>query len=162
MIVTVTRACLFGVVLFGAGAPYAVAATSTDVPLLTAEGLGKGTVALDGLWQFHLGDNPDWASRSLNDATGQEGWEQLTADKPWGEQGQPSYEGYAWYRRHLHLEPAASASPEFSLLVPRVEDVYEVYWNGVLVGKEGKFPPGSAAGCAAASTYSLSMRSPSW
>jgi phosphoserine phosphatase RsbU/P len=144
MKVSVARACLFGVVLFGAGAPYAVAATSTGVPLLTAEGLGKGTVALDGLWQFHLGDNPDWASRSLNDATGQEGWEQLTADKPWGEQGHHSYTGYAWYRRHLHLEPAAGASPEFSLLVPHVEDVYEVYWNGVLVGKEGKFPPGSA------------------
>jgi phosphoserine phosphatase RsbU/P len=144
MIVTVARACLFGVVLCGACAPYAVAATSTDVPLLTAEGLGKGTVALDGPWQFHLGDNPDWASRSLNDATGQEGWEQLTADKPWGEQGHPSYAGYAWYRRHLHLEPAAGASPGFSLLVPRVEDVYEVYWNGVLVGKEGKLPPGSS------------------
>jgi hypothetical protein len=146
MIVAVARACLFVVVLLAAwsGSPSAAAATAADVPVLTAEGLGKGTVALDGAWQFHLGDNPDWASRSLDDATGHGGWEQLTADKPWGEQGRRSYTGYAWYRRHLHLQPAAGAPPEFSLLVPRVEDVYEIYWNGVLVGKQGKFPPGSA------------------
>jgi hypothetical protein len=62
MIFAVARACLFGVVLFsvwfGAGSPDAVAATTAEVPLLTAEGLGKGTVALEGPWQFHLGDNP--------------------------------------------------------------------------------------------------------
>ena len=130
--------------LFVAGAPWALAAPVEDVPVLAAQGLGKGTVALDGPWQFHLGDNPDWASRSLNDIAGQAGWEELTADKPWGEQGHRSYTGYAWYRRHLHLEPAAGASPDFSLYVPRIEDVYEVYWNGALVGKVGKFPPGSA------------------
>ena len=148
MIVAVARVYLFGVTLFavwfGAASPYAVATTTAEVPLLTAEGLGKGTVTLDGPWQFHLGDNPDWAAPSLDDATGQAGWEQLSADKPWGEQGHHAYTGYAWYRRHLHLQPAAGASPEFSLLVPRIEDVYEVYWNGVPVGNEGKFPPASS------------------
>ncbi len=112
--------------------------------MLKAEELGKGSVPLDGPWQFHLGDNPDWASPLVNDASGQGGWSQLTADGYWGEQGHRSYVGYAWYRRHLHLTPAAGALPDFSLYMPRMEDVYEVYWNGKLVGKEGKFPPGSA------------------
>ena len=146
MMVVVARACFFAVVLFATctGSAFALAATAGDAPVLTAEGLGKGAIALDGPWQFHLGDNPDWALRSTADATGQEGWEQLTADKPWGEQGHRSYTGYAWYRRHLHLEPAGGASAEFSLFIPRVDDVYEVYWNGVLVGKVGKFPPDSS------------------
>ena len=144
MIVALARACFWGLLLFAVGATGAVAATVGDVALLSAEGLGKGTVALDGPWQFHLGDNPGWAARSLDDASGHAGWEQISADRPWGQQGLRSYTGYAWYRRHLHLEPAPGASPELSLLVPRVQDVYEIYWNGALVGKGGQFPPDSA------------------
>ena len=141
MIVAVARACCFALLL---SAVTAMAATAADVPVLAADGLGKGTVALDGPWQFHLGDNPAWSAPAIDDAAGTAGWEQLTADKPWGEQGHRSYTGYAWYRRHLHLQPAPGGSPEFSLLFPTVEDVYEIYWNGVLVGKAGKFPPSSA------------------
>lgn len=142
--VAVARACVWAMLLFTVGAPCASAARAGEAPVLTAEGLGKGSVALEGPWQFHLGDNPDWASPSIDDAAGQAGWEQLTADRPWGDQGHRSYTGYAWYRRHLHLEPAPGAAPDFSLLLPRLQDVYEVYWNGVLVGKLGKMPPGSA------------------
>jgi hypothetical protein len=43
--------------------------------------LGRGTAPLDGLWQFHLGDNAQWADPAIPDATGQNGWEQLTADR---------------------------------------------------------------------------------
>ncbi len=131
-------------VLLIVGVPGAVADELSRVPVLTAEGLGKGAVALDGPWQLHLGDNPDWASPSVEDATGDGGWEQITADAPWGEQGHRSYTGYAWYRRHLRLAPAPGAAPDFSLYLPRVQDVYEVYWNGALVGKSGKFPPSSS------------------
>src|SRR5271168_5162086 len=139
MMVAVARACFWAMLLFVAGASGAVADTVGRVPLLTAEGLGKGSVALDGPWQFHLGDNLDWASRLVDDDAGHGGWEQITADAPWGEQGHSSYTGYAWYRRHLRLEPAPEAAPDFSLYIPGVEDVYEVYWNGALVGRAGKF-----------------------
>jgi hypothetical protein len=30
---------------------------------------------------------------------------------------------------------------QFSLLVPKIKDAYEVYWNGVLIGRNGKLPP---------------------
>lgn len=111
------------------------------VPVLSVEALGKGAVALDGPWQFHLGDNMQWADAATDDATGQNGWEQLTADRPWGAQGHPSQEGYGWYRKHLHLSPAPGADPNFALLIPKIEDVYEIYWNGQLVGRLGKLPP---------------------
>jgi hypothetical protein len=108
---------------------------------LTIEGLGKGTVPLDGPWQFHLGDNPAWAAPGVDDATGDNGWEQLTAAAPWGTQGHASYTGYAWYRRQLNIAPAPGTSPDISLLVPAVDDLYELYWNGVSVGHLGSFPP---------------------
>jgi hypothetical protein len=105
------------------------------------EGLGKGTVALAGPWQFHLGDNAAWARPGAPDATGVDGWEQLRADKTWGAQGHPSYEGFGWYRLHLQLDPAPGAAPDFAMMMRGVEDVYEVYWNGQLVGHHGKMPP---------------------
>ncbi len=80
-------------------------ATSTPPVVLTIEGLGKGVAPLDGPWQFHLGDDPAWAAPGIDDATGHNGWEQLTADAPWGTQGHASYTGYAWYRRQLDMSP---------------------------------------------------------
>ena len=109
--------------------------------VLQVDGLGKGTAPLDGPWQFHVGDNPSFARPEVADATGTGGWEPLSADKTWGAQGHPAYTGYAWYRKHLHFSPAPGASPEFFLLFQRVDDVYEVYWNGRLVGHNGKMPP---------------------
>jgi hypothetical protein len=125
---------------------FAFAHARGTAPVFSAEALGKGTVPLDGPWQFHAGDNMAWADPATNDvdandATGHDGWEQLTADKPWGAQGHPSQTGFGWYRKHLHLEPAAGADPNFALLIPSIQDVYEVYWNGKLVGRFGQLPP---------------------
>ena len=106
-------------------------------PSLAVDGLGKGTVSLDGLWQFHLGDDPAWAAPGFDDSR----WEQLAVDQPWGVQGHQGYTGFAWYRRRIGLASAPGASPELALLVQRVGNAYEVYWNGVLVGGNGKLPP---------------------
>ena len=111
--------------------------TLSSVPTLVLNGLGKGTVPLDGIWQFHLGDDPAWAAQDWDDAN----WEQLTADQGWGAQGHDSYQGYAWYRRHIRVVTESGASPDFALLVPRIEDAYDLYWNGVLVGSYGQMPP---------------------
>ena len=129
--------CLCG----GAGAALAQSGSPAAAPVLRIDGLGKGSAALDGPWQFHLGDNPAWALPQTPDATGQKGWEQLSPHKPWGAQGHQSYTGYGWYRKHLSLSSAPGASPELYLLVRRIEDVYEVYWNGRLVGHTGNMPP---------------------
>jgi len=91
-----------------------------------------GAAVLDGLWQFHLGDNLAWAAPSFDDS----GWEQLKADKPWGQQGHPNRDGFGWYRLHVTLAPGRSPD-ELALLVPAVEDAYEVYWNGRLLGTYG-------------------------
>jgi len=107
------------------------------VPTLDISDLGKGTAPLDGPWQFHQGDDAAWASPAFDDSL----WDRLTAEKSWGEQGYPSYDGFAWYRRHITLSPAPGASQDFSLLIPSIDDVYEVYWNGRQIGHFGHMPP---------------------
>lgn len=107
------------------------------VPVLKVNELGKGAVRLDGPWQFRQGDDASWASPGFDDSL----WDPLTTDKPWGQQGYDSYEGFAWYRRHIELAPADGAAANFSLLIPAISDVYEVYWNGKRIGGLGRMPP---------------------
>ncbi|HEY9127979.1 MAG TPA: SpoIIE family protein phosphatase, partial [Acidobacteriaceae bacterium] len=110
-------------------------------PVLKIDGLGKGAAPLNGPWQFHLGDDLSWAQPAIDDATGRNGWEQLTADQPWGAQGHANYTGFAWYRKHVSLSLAPGAPDDVALLIPIIDDAYELYWNGVRVGSLGSMPP---------------------
>ncbi len=101
----------------------------------------KGDAPLSGPWQFHLGDNPAWALPETGDDGGNVGWEQISADATWGAQGHPAYTGFAWYRKHIHLVLAPGASPDVAMMIRRVDDAYELYWNGVLIGHNGTMPP---------------------
>jgi hypothetical protein len=104
---------------------------------LVIQGLGQGEVRLNGFWQFHTGDDPRWASPSLDDAA----WEPITASSTWGSQGHAGYTGFAWYRRHVLITHAPGANTTYALLIPPIDDAYEVYWNGKLIGGYGKLPP---------------------
>jgi phosphoserine phosphatase RsbU/P len=119
----------------------AAAPALQSAAILQIDGLGKGTVELDGPWQFHLGDDPAWAQPAIDDTAGRDGWEQLTASAPWGTQGHLSYTGYGWYRKHISVAMAAGAPKDVALYIPAIDDVYELYWNGTKVGQFGSFPP---------------------
>jgi len=125
-------------------APPAVPATpTTDVTL------GHSAIALDGPWRFHIGDNPQWSQPDFNDSS----WETTnvgtTADSydpnqgtpgfvpGWTRKGHPGYSGYAWYRIRIHL---AGANGPLSLLAPSdVDDSYQLFVNGRLIGSFGDF-----------------------
>lgn len=106
-------------------------------PAIVIDGLGKGTVPLNGPCKFHLGDNSAWAAPTFNDSE----WALIAADHPWGMQGYDRYTGYAWYRCHLSLNPAPGIAPQFSILLQRVFDADELYWNGKLIGRNGRLDP---------------------
>lgn len=113
--------------------------------------LRAAATLLDGGWRFHVGDDPHWADPHADDGD----WEiiDLTA-KPgshdgdvglpdyvsgWMAHGHPGYTGYAWYRRVVNV-PAGRAS--WDILGPTlVEDGYELYWNGHLLGGSGRLGP---------------------
>lgn len=100
--------------------------------------LGKSSLTMSGMWAFHTGDDLAGAQPGLDDSK----WEQITADRPWGEQGHPGYTGYAWYRRAVEIDAAQGTkmSP-VSIFIPPVDNVYEVYWNGEKIGGFGTMPP---------------------
>ena len=104
---------------------------------LAVEGVGKGAAPLDGTWQFHLGDDSSWAGASIDDSA----WEQITADTTWGAQTHPAYVGFAWYRKHIHIATAPGAEPDIALFIRHIDDAYEIYWNGQLIGHYGGMPP---------------------
>ena len=113
--------------------------------------LRAAAILLDGGWRFHTGDDPHWADPRADDSR----WDSidLTA-KPgsrdgdvglpdyvsgWMAHGHPGYTGYAWYRREVDV-PATPAS--WDILGPTlVEDGYELYWNGQLLGGSGRLGP---------------------
>jgi hypothetical protein len=114
-----------------------------DPPTLRA-----AATLLDGAWRFHTGDDPDWASANTDDS----GWETIDMTAVpgshdgdvglpdyvggWMAHGHPGYHGYAWYRRAVTV-PAGRAS--WDILGPTlVEDGYELYWNGQLLGGSGR------------------------
>ncbi len=133
---------LFALLLFvafpivGTSQP-AVGVDAQSVSALAIEDIGRGTVPIDGEWQFHLGDDMHWASPSYDDSQ----WEHIQADTSWGAQSHPSYSGFAWYRRHLAITPSQVANLKLAILMPAVEDEYDLYWNGVEIGSQGTLQP---------------------
>ncbi|MBB5056019.1 diguanylate cyclase (GGDEF)-like protein [Granulicella aggregans] len=115
--------------------PASIKSTATS-PIVIKE-LGEGTFTLNGTWQFHPGDDTAWASPAFDSSA----WEQLSADRPWGNQGHARLTGMAWYRCSIALVQAPGMAQEISLLVPKMHDSYEIYWNGSLVGRNGRLPP---------------------
>ena len=120
-----------------------------DPPTLRA-----AATLLDGAWRFHTGDDPSWANANTDDS----GWETIDMTAVpgshdgdvglpdyvvgWMAHGHPGYHGYAWYRRAVTV-PAGRAS--WDILGPTlVEDGYELYWNGQLLGGSGRLGPSPA------------------
>lgn len=117
-----------------------------DPPALRA-----AATLLDGSWQFHTGDDAHWADASADDShwqtidlTAQSGSHDGDVGLPdyvsgWMAHGHPGYTGYAWYRRVVNV-PAGHAP--YDILGPTlVEDGYELYWNGHLLGGSGRLGP---------------------
>lgn len=108
-----------------------------SAPIFAIGNIGRGAVPIDGEWQFHLGDDMRWATPAYDDSP----WERITADQTWGAQTHPSYTGFAWYRRHLDIPPSPLPNPKLAILMPPVEDAYELFWNGARIGQQGNLPP---------------------
>lgn len=119
---------------------------------------GDSDVALAYPWRFHLGDSPidsatgapQWAQPDFDDSR----WE-TTSLKPmpnwsdpyngdpryipgWTATGHPGYMGYAWYR--LRVTVTVKPGVQLALACPiYVDDGYQVFANGELLGGYGKF-----------------------
>jgi len=117
--------------------------------------LGSSTVELTGPWKFHKGDNPAWAQPDFNDA----GWSSVDLTPPpgsydpflgssgfmpgWTALGNPGYSGYAWYRLKVNVlyDPGLSEGGLEIKMPDDVDDAYQVFVNGQMIGGLGRFGP---------------------
>ncbi len=118
--------------------------------------LGSSTVELTGPWKFHKGDNMDWAQPDFNDS----GWAAMDLTPPprdrmdpflgtsgfvpgWTVLGAAGYSGYAWYRLKVNVQyDRGLTEGGLELKMPDdVDDAYQVYVNGALIGEFGQFTP---------------------
>src|ERR1700733_12429037 len=136
-----------------------VFAQAQDMPAqgTTHVTLGQSVVPLYGPWKFTVGDSPIdpatraplWAQPDFDDSQ----WETVDltpkgildplggfADyvKGWTALGHPGYTGYAWYR--IRVQVAAQPGQKLALAGPSyVDDAYQLYNDGTLIGSFGKF-----------------------
>jgi len=91
-------------------------------------------ISLDGLWRFHAGDDPQWASPAFDDSA----WPRLRSDQSWTAQGYKDENGFAWYR----FRAQAPETPEqIAVILPAILTDYEVFANGAKIGGFGQMPP---------------------
>ena len=124
------------------------AAPSAPAPSIA---LGQSTIVLTGPWKFRVGDDPHWADPNHDDSLWESvdltpkagssdpttGWSGYVPG--WTVKGHPDYWGYAWYRIRVQLD--ARPGESFAVAGPsNLDDAYQVFANGTLLGSFGKFP----------------------
>ncbi len=91
---------------------------------------------LNGEWKFSIGDNLEWSNINFND----EDWNEIRVPGSWESQGYYGYDGIAWYRKKVNV-PSEFNNQNLYLDLGYIDDVDEVYLNGVKIGATGGFPP---------------------
>ncbi|MSR75337.1 MAG: hypothetical protein EXS14_07700 [Planctomycetes bacterium] len=72
------------------------------------------------------------AAASFDDSA----WTEIRVGSAWEGQGFPALDGHAWYRRNITL-PTEFAGREVWLQIEGADDSYEVFMDGLLVGRGG-------------------------
>lgn len=89
-------------------------------------------VDLSGRWLFQRGDNPEWREETVD----KKGWESIAVPAKWEAQGYRRYDGYAWYRKQFYL-PEIFEDEELILLLGKIDDLDETFFNGQMIGRTG-------------------------
>ena len=144
-LLAVTRVVCIALCLLAQGKFAAAQTAATNVSI------GRSVIGLTGPWRFHVGDDPRWADPNFDDSqwetislissTGSfdpiTGWQSYVPG--WTAKGHPGYWGYAWYR--LRVKVDAQPGERLALNVAgNVDDVYQAFVDGALLGSFGKFP----------------------
>jgi hypothetical protein len=119
--------------------------------------LGRSAVPLYGPWKFSIGDSPIdpstgqplWANPAFDDSH----WEDVDltpasgSQNPvsgisgyvpgWTARGHAGYWGYAWYRLRVQIDSGSNI--QLALAGPQIDDAYQLFDNGTMVGYFGDF-----------------------
>jgi hypothetical protein len=92
---------------------------------------------LEGIWKFSTGDDMAWKEPGFKDSD----WSDIIVPGYWENQGFRDYDGIAWYRTSFPL-PENLKGKDLVLLMGKIDDIDEVYLNGMLIGSTGNFREG--------------------
>jgi beta-galactosidase/beta-glucuronidase len=96
---------------------------------------GKSVVKLDANlqteWKFKTGDDLKRKDPGYDDSQ----WGTIFVPSKWENQGYRNYDGFAWYRKaFIYL---GNDNERMVLLLGKIDDVDQVYINGILIGATG-------------------------
>jgi hypothetical protein len=92
-------------------------------------------VDLSGIWQFKKGDDLEWANPDLDDSR----WRKMPAPSHWEQHNFSKHDGFAWYRKSIRIGKTMSKK-KLILLLGKINDIDQAYFNGVKIGETGNFP----------------------
>ncbi len=92
--------------------------------------------SLRGEWKFSIGDREEWADPNYDDSD----WEEIYVPRRWEREGFNGYDGYAWYRTSFNGNRLEDGGVHY-IRLGYIDDVDEVFVNGVKIGFSGGFPP---------------------
>jgi beta-galactosidase/beta-glucuronidase len=87
---------------------------------------------LSGFWYFKPGDKEQWANMDFNDSK----WRTIAVPGLWEQQGYPYLDGFAWYRKSFKLNKISS-DEKLILMLGKINDIDQVFFNGVKIGETG-------------------------
>ena len=90
---------------------------------------------LAGKWKFFVGDNDKFKDPHFNDSK----WDDIMVPSTWESNGLADYDGYGWYRKKVTLDRELS-SEKLILVLGKIDDMDEIYFNGTRIGRTGSFP----------------------
>lgn len=138
---------LFITLLLVAGTFIYLSYSSTTEETLRSD---KNLITLNGPWKFIARDNMQYAESNYDDSQ----WENMDLTAPtgvhdddvglsgfipgWTAKGHSNYSGYAWYRLKIARDSLPGNNLAFAA-PPAVDDAYQLFINGSLVGSAGDF-----------------------
>ncbi|MBR4645228.1 MAG: putative Ig domain-containing protein [Bacteroidaceae bacterium] len=90
--------------------------------------------------KFRVGDDASWAGVNVDESS----WRNISNATTWTSQGVKCENGFGWYRYHVNIPKSLLEKSDLKETVDfnmgKIDDADEVYLNGKLIGKTGRFP----------------------
>jgi len=112
-----------------------------DVGIFSRQDIVNLAIDLSGKWKFEIGDDKDRAKNEYNDSK----WKEVKVPAYWENEGYPNLDGIAWYRKRVEIDKKLGGA-KLILLLGKINDIDQVFFNGRLIGRTGKFPTNNNKG----------------
>lgn len=105
--------------------------TSGDISIKIMD-IPQPEINLEGVWKFSIGDSIVYKEKNFSDKN----WKNLFVPEYWENQGFKDYDGFAWYRKTF-VFPDDLKNKKLIFLAGKIDDLDQVYINGVFIGSTG-------------------------